>query len=62
MIDHFQKQIKTMSDFELGKSLNRMIKIRSEISNSLIDQHRKKDADCKITLMDKEWRRRGRKS
>jgi len=55
----FEKQILMLSDEELGKSLNKMIKIRSEIPNTLIEQWRIEDADRKIDFMQKEWQRRG---
>jgi len=55
----FEKQILMLSDEELGKSLNKMIKIRSEIPNTLIEQWRIEDIDRKIDFMQKEWQRRG---
>jgi len=55
----FERQILMLSDEELGKSLNKMIKLRSEIPNTLIEQWRIEDADRKIDFMQKEWQRRG---
>ncbi|GAG72635.1 unnamed protein product, partial [marine sediment metagenome] len=56
----FEKQIKALSDSELGQSLNKMIKIRSQIPDTLVEQWRIEDTDRKIALMEKEWERRAR--
>ncbi len=56
----FEKQIRALSDEDLGKSLNKMIKIRSEIADVPIEQWRIEDTDRKIAFMEKEWERRGK--
>lgn len=54
--------IQKLSDDELGKSLNKMIKIRSEISSLAVDDWRRADTDHKIDIMQKEWSRRAENS
>lgn len=56
---NFEQQIQELSDKALSCSIAKMIKIRSEIPNSLVDEWRRKDTTEKITFMLQEWERRG---
>ncbi len=51
----FERQVEAMSTEELGKSLNKMIKVRSEVSDALVDRGQRQDLDAKIAFMEAEF-------